>query len=56
MQPGECIRVTTGAPIPQGADAVIQVEDTKLISADSTGSVELEIEILKAPRVGLDIR
>ncbi|XP_065208186.1 gephyrin [Planococcus citri] len=56
VQPGECIRVTTGAPIPQGADAVIQVEDTKLISADSTGTSEIEIEILKAPRVGLDIR
>lgn len=29
--PGQVIRVTTGAPIPCGADAVVQVEDTELL-------------------------
>lgn len=29
--PGQVMRVTTGAPIPCGADAVVQVEDTELI-------------------------
>jgi molybdopterin biosynthesis enzyme len=25
------MRITTGAPVPQGSDAVVQVEDTRLI-------------------------
>ena len=29
--PGHVIRITTGAPIPKGADAVVQVEDTELV-------------------------
>lgn len=29
--PGQAMRVTTGAPIPCGADAVVQVEDTELL-------------------------
>ncbi len=28
LQPGEAIRITTGAPIPSGADTVVPVEDT----------------------------
>ncbi|MBI5918432.1 MAG: molybdopterin molybdotransferase MoeA [Nitrosomonadales bacterium] len=29
---GQCARIMTGAPVPQGADAVIRVEDTKSIA------------------------
>lgn len=53
---GECIRVNTGAPVPPGADAVIQVEDTTLTQEADDGRIELEIEILKTPSVGQDIR
>ncbi|KAK7079432.1 hypothetical protein SK128_007137 [Halocaridina rubra] len=53
---GECTRINTGAPVPPGADAVVQVEDTNLLVEDDDGRVELEIEILKAPFVGQDIR
>jgi molybdopterin molybdotransferase len=35
VQAGQCARIMTGAPMPQGADAVIRVEDTKTISANS---------------------
>jgi molybdenum cofactor synthesis domain-containing protein len=28
MQPGECIEIATGAPLPAGADAVVMVEET----------------------------
>lgn len=28
VMPGTCIRVSTGGVIPEGADAVVQVEDT----------------------------
>ncbi|KAB7501021.1 Molybdenum cofactor synthesis protein cinnamon [Armadillidium nasatum] len=53
---GACMRVNTGAPMPPGADAVIQVEDTKVIVESDDGSEEIEIEILKAPSEGQDIR
>ncbi|MGH0142715.1 UNVERIFIED_CONTAM: hypothetical protein FKN15_028047 [Acipenser sinensis] len=41
VMPGQVMRVTTGAPIPCGADAVVQVEDTELLreSDDPTHTV-----------------
>ena len=33
VQTGQCARIMTGAAVPQGADAVIRVEDTREISA-----------------------
>ncbi|KAL3873898.1 hypothetical protein ACJMK2_036977 [Sinanodonta woodiana] len=53
---GYCIRINTGAPVPKGADAVVQVEDTLLLRAGDGGQTELEIKIMKAPTVGQDIR
>lgn len=38
IQPGFCVRITTGAPVPDEADAVVQVEDTELLQHDSTVS------------------
>lgn len=31
---GECARIMTGAPVPQGADAVLRVEDTQVVAAN----------------------
>ncbi len=56
LQSGQCIRINTGAPVPDGADCVIQVEDTKLVKATEDGREELEVEILKARIKGHDIR
>ncbi|XP_025829756.1 gephyrin isoform X2 [Agrilus planipennis] len=56
LQPGEVIRISTGAPLPLGADAVVQVEDTDLIKASDDGSIEMEVKIKVAPRPGQDIR
>ncbi|XP_041971527.1 gephyrin [Aricia agestis] len=53
---GECARVNTGAPIPLGADCVVQVEDTKLIKASEDHQTELEVEILVAPQPHQDVR
>ncbi|KAK2104360.1 hypothetical protein P7K49_018216 [Saguinus oedipus] len=50
------MRVTTGAPIPCGADAVVQVEDTELIRESDDGTEELEVRILVQARPGQDIR
>ncbi|MBK9161239.1 MAG: molybdopterin molybdotransferase MoeA [Nitrosomonadales bacterium] len=32
VQAGQCARIMTGAPVPQGADAVIRVEDTQAVA------------------------
>jgi gephyrin len=50
------LRINTGAPVPAGADCVVQVEDTKLIQEADDGKTEVEIEIVVAPTVGQDIR
>eukprot|EP00095_Tigriopus_kingsejongensis_P008973 maker-scaffold334_size202906-snap-gene-1.38 protein:Tk08973 transcript:maker-scaffold334_size202906-snap-gene-1.38-mRNA-1 annotation:"Gephyrin" len=56
LRPGYCARINTGAPIPDGADAVVQVEDTLLAQATEDGQEELMIEILSEPQAGQDIR
>ena len=56
LQPGECMRINTGAAVPEGADSVVQVEDTKLIESTADAKTELVVEILKSPARGQDIR
>lgn len=50
----ECVKINTGAAVPTHADAIIQVEDTKLVSSE--GDVEKTVEILTKPVKGVDIR
>ncbi len=37
LQTGRVMRITTGAPVPKGADAVVQVEDTELVAVTDDG-------------------
>ena len=53
---GHVMRITTGAPLPSGADAIVQVEDTELLESDNEGRTEIKIKILTTPKPGLDIR
>lgn len=46
LRGGEVARITTGAPLPPGANAVVMVEDTVLRSMTEDGKEEKEIEIL----------
>lgn len=46
LNTGEVARITTGAPLPPGATAVVMVEDTILRSTTPDGNEEAEIEIL----------
>jgi len=48
MSPGSAVRIMTGAPVPQGADAVVPVEWT------DAGTVRVSIS--RAPRQGHNIR
>lgn len=49
-----CFKINTGAPVPHYADAIVQVEDTKLLEMD--GDHEALIEILTIPEKNTDIR
>lgn len=49
-----CYKINTGAAVPHHANAIVQIEDTKLLR--STNGIEQEIEILIEPTDGLDIR
>ena len=53
---GHAMSITTGAPLPPGADAVVQVEDTELLESDNEGRTEKRIKILTTPKPGWDIR
>jgi gephyrin len=51
------VRVNTGGPVPDDADAVVQVEDTALIEASADNSREILVEIKKAAaHPGQDVR
>ncbi|XP_067132977.1 gephyrin [Centruroides vittatus] len=56
LMSGNCIRISTGAPVPSGADAVVQVEDTELTNQTDDGKTEIEIVIHTKPKIGQDIR
>lgn len=51
----ECFKINTGAAVPKFADAIIQVEDTKLIDTETDGR-EHQIELLLLPKANCDIR
>ncbi|NP_001122752.1 molybdenum cofactor synthesis protein cinnamon isoform X1 [Nasonia vitripennis] len=53
---GSCVRINTGAAVPDEATAVVQVEDTKLLEKGADGKEEKVIEILTEPKDGQDIR
>lgn len=53
LQPGEAAYITTGAPLPAGADAVIQVEDTERTLAADGGE---RVRLLHAVSAGNDTR
>jgi len=49
VQAGQCVRIMTGAPIPQGVDTVIRVEDTQEVDAAT-------VQINVSAQEGKDIR
>lgn len=56
LTPGTAIRIMTGAPVPDGADAIVPVEDTELILGrddDLNGAV---VEIARSRRAGEYVR
>lgn len=59
VEPGTAIRIMTGAPLPAGADAVVQYEDTSDFSrekGDRLASPSTEIEVLRPARPWDNVR
>ena len=46
LQEGQIARITTGAPLPPGSNAVVMVEDTVIHKMTDDGKEEKEVEIL----------
>src|SRR5574339_466296 len=56
LGPGEAARIMTGAPIPEGADAVVPVEDTDFNNRDAGTPAPAEAQIFKPAKPGANIR
>ena len=52
--PGEAIAISTGAMVPEGADAVVRVEDTR--PGGGEGASGGEVQVLVAARRGANVR
>ena len=56
VKPGMAMRIMTGAPLPGGADTVVQFESTDEVSRKSSGKDLSHIGILCKARKGLNVR
>jgi len=56
IKPGTAIRIMTGAPLPDGADAVVRFEDTDEVNRKSSGGDLSQIGILCQAKKGLNVR
>ncbi len=56
LAPGEAARIMTGAPVPEGADAVIPVEDTNFDNRDAGTPAPDEVQIFKSAKTGANVR
>ena len=56
VRPGTAIRIMTGAPLPEGADAVVRFEDTDEVNRKSSRGDLSQIGILCQAKKGLNVR
>ncbi|KAF9370799.1 hypothetical protein CPC16_003465, partial [Podila verticillata] len=56
LLPGQIARITTGGAVPEGATAVVMVEDTLLVKSSDDGTKEEVVEIRAKVRNGEAIR
>jgi len=54
--PGTAIRIMTGAPLPEGADAIVKFEDTDEVDRKSSAGDLSQIGILCEAKKGLNVR
>jgi len=56
LEPGAAIRIMTGAPLPKGADAVVQFEDTDEVTKKASGGNSSQVGVLRQVKKGLNVR
>jgi molybdopterin molybdotransferase len=56
VKPGTAIRIMTGAPLPEGAEAVVRFEDTDELNRKSSGDDLSQIGILCQAKKGSNVR
>lgn len=56
LKAGEAARIMTGAPVPQGADVVIPVEDTGFNDRDAGTPAPDEVQVFRPAKAGWNIR
>ncbi|KAG3176433.1 Molybdopterin biosynthesis protein [Phytophthora cactorum] len=56
LKPGQVSYITTGSPVPDGADAVVKIEDTSSTEGSEKLEREAAVNILKAVKAGQNIR
>ena len=56
LAPGQAARIMTGAQVPEGADAIVPVEETDFDSRDAGSPPPEQVLILKAAQPGANIR
>lgn len=56
LEAGQAIRIMTGAPLPEGADAVVPVEDTDFPSRQPGQAAPQAVSIFRAARAGDNVR
>ena len=56
LAPGQAARIMTGAQVPDGADAIVPVEETDFVSRDAGSPPPGQVLILKAAKPGANIR
>ena len=55
LAPGAVAYIGTGGPLPEGADAVLQIEDTQFLGATGAGGAK-RVRLNKAVPPGNDVR
>ena len=55
LQTGQAAYITTGSPVPDGADAVVKIEDTSRVDNRETAT-EVAVNILQAVKPEQNIR
>jgi len=56
LAPGQAARIMTGAQLPQGADAVVPVEDTNFNNRDAGSAPPKDVQITKLVKAGENVR
>ncbi|KAH7461991.1 Molybdopterin biosynthesis protein CNX1 [Phytophthora ramorum] len=56
LQSGQVAYITTGSPVPEGADAVVKIEDTSSVEGSESVESEVAVNILKSVKAGQNIR